>query len=99
MMTGREFRAIRRFNSISQADITAKTRYNSDSTVKAIERGDKVPIFYVNILSEILGLDLSIEANVRKELDGIPEKYFIPKKSTRIYYSFPKVFVAPPMLR
>jgi P4 family phage/plasmid primase-like protien len=76
MMTGREFRAIRRFNCIAQADITAKTRYYSDSTVKAIEKGDKVPAFYVNILSEILGLDLRIEANVRKELDGIPELRF-----------------------
>lgn len=94
-MTGSEFRAIRRFNSISQSDITAKTRYYSDSKVKEIEKGDKVPTFFVNILSEILGLDLRIEANFRKAFDGIPEKYFHPKKSTRIYYSFPKVFVAP----
>ncbi|MBS3999160.1 MAG: helix-turn-helix transcriptional regulator [Desulfobulbaceae bacterium] len=83
-MTGSEFRAIRRFNKFSQRTISAKTGiYVSDSAVKEIERGSKVPHFFVKILSWLMGLDLSKEDILRKQLDGIPEKFFHAKICTR----------------
>ncbi|MCO5251889.1 MAG: hypothetical protein M9949_10780 [Candidatus Kapabacteria bacterium] len=84
IMTGSEFRAIRRFNKYSQRTISEKTgMYMSDSAVKEMERGSKAPHFFVRILSSLIGLDLSKEDNLRKVLDGIPEKLFHAKISTR----------------
>lgn len=84
IMTGSEFRAIRRFNKLSQRTISEKTgMYVSDTAVKEMERGGYVPHFFVRILSSLIGLDLSKEDNLRKVLDGIPEKLFHAKISTR----------------
>ena|GEM_PF-3211158 len=84
IMTGSEFRAIRRFNKLSQRTISEKTgMYVSDSAVKEMERGGYVPHFFVKILSWLIGLDLSNEDILRKQLDGIPDKYFHAKICTR----------------
>ena len=94
-MTGSEFRAIRRFNKLSQRTISEETgMYVSDTAVKEMEKGNKVPHIFVRILSMLIGLDLSKEENLRKMLEGIPEKYFHANVSTRQYLKFPAVIVS-----
>lgn len=83
-MTGCEFRAIRRFNKISQRTISEETgMYVSDTAVKEMEKGSKVPHIFVRILSSLLGLDLTNEVILRHVLDRIPDKYFHAKICTR----------------
>jgi hypothetical protein len=97
-MIGSEYRAIRRFNSIRQIDIAEKSGFRSAQKICEVEQMQKVPFLFVHQLSELLNLDLTVEENVKKELVGIPERYFEKINYNRKpkYNNMPAVFVLKP---
>jgi len=73
MMTGQDFRNIRRANKISIRKICLATS-KSDFTIRHYERSNYVPSLYVNALGEIIKQDLTNPTRVEKILEEIPEE-------------------------
>ena len=80
-MNGIEFRAIRRFNNVSQEDLAYRLNLNSRRTVYTVEQQSAVPQKYIVALSEMIKVDLMNQKIADKILLEMPEKYF--KKQQR----------------
>lgn len=78
-MTGKEFKAIRMYNQISQEDVAFLIDRNSRHTVARMEKRPIVTQKYVKALSQLTGINLFDEKNVNNIYESIPEKYKITK--------------------
>jgi hypothetical protein len=75
LLSGMEFRAIRRFSRITQETISSYLGYNNTETVRQIERQELVPEKFCKILEFISQYDLSDREKVDELLQRIPQKY------------------------
>jgi len=75
LLSGMEFRAIRKFSRITQETISSYLGYNNTETVRQIERQELVPEKFCKILEFISQYDLSDREKVDELLQRIPQKY------------------------
>ncbi len=83
-MTGKELRAIRSFNRISQTELGVHCGYNSRDTIRKYEKSDFVPHMFVVALSKITGYDFTNEKKLEQYLTNIPIFEFEKYKSTSL---------------
>jgi transcriptional regulator with XRE-family HTH domain len=93
MLSGMEFRAIRKFSRITQETISSYLGYNNTETVRQIERQELVPEKFCKILEFISQYDLSDREKVDQLLEKIPQKYKEIRYQRRIdgFYAMYKV--------
>lgn len=84
-MNGKEFKAIRRFNKVSQIDVAYKLGLNTRRMLWEVENQSAVPSKYIAALSELIKVDLTNSKITEKILNEIPEKYFITEKRHSFY--------------
>lgn len=78
-MTGKEFRAIRMGNHITQDDVAIRV-FRGISTIRRIEKTDYVPQKYIQALSDILKVDLLNENKLEMIKKDIPGFYYEKNK-------------------
>lgn len=89
-MTGKELRALRSFNRISQTKLGEQCGYYSRDTIRKYEKSDFVPNKFVIALSQLTGYDFTNEKNLEKYLTKIPSSEFDKYKSKRFSSLFRK---------
>jgi transcriptional regulator with XRE-family HTH domain len=75
LLSGLEFRAIRKFSRITQETVSSYLGYNNTETIRQIERQELVPEKFCKILEFLSQYDLSDRAKVDELLNKIPQKY------------------------
>lgn len=80
-MTGLEFKAIRKFNQITQRDICEVVGWKTIQSCYDLEKRDVVPITLVNVLSKFIRKDLTKDDVLKEVLEQIPAKYFMTKRA------------------
>lgn len=70
-----EFRAIRKFNRITQKFISSYLGFCNTESVRQLERQELVPQKYVNVLQMLSGYNLSDRKAVDELLERMPQKY------------------------
>ena len=76
-MTGLEFKAIRRFNGISQYQICEKLNLACRQTVANWEAKESIPNRYIIALSELVQEDLMNEKKLRSAVSRVPKNVFM----------------------
>ncbi len=74
-MTGHQFRAIRRFNRISQDDICMYSQFSHRSSIYRLEQETRVPEKFVQILSKLVGYDFTDQQVTNQYFFQLPTKY------------------------
>jgi len=74
-MTGHQFRAIRKFNGISQETICNHSNYSHRASIYRIEQMPFIPQEFVNILSRLTRINLNDPQNVERYYMQLPTKY------------------------
>lgn len=75
-MTGREFRAIRMFNNISQKDIALKLGFSCRDSVRRYENKEFLPHNFEVVLSEIVGYDFTNPNKLKEYVEKLPNDVF-----------------------
>ena len=77
-MTGKQFQIIRRFHNIYRMEIAQLLGYNSSSTIKRLEKQERIPESYIKILAERSSLDFEKLCNdewINDYVAKIPQRY------------------------
>jgi transcriptional regulator with XRE-family HTH domain len=88
LLSGLEFRAIRKFSRITQETVSSYLGYNNTETIRQIERQELVPEKYCRILEFLSQYDLSDRAKVDELLNKIPQKYKEIRYNRRVDSTF-----------
>jgi len=83
MITGQQLMAILKFNKISYQKFAEYLGYKSFTVTHSLTKLEFIPYVVQKKLSEILGLDLFKEENLKLILESIPERYFIRTKKIK----------------
>jgi DNA-binding XRE family transcriptional regulator len=70
IMTGHEFKTIRRWNAITQDQIAKKIGRKSRATIYHLEQREIIPERYIILLSEMIRIDLIDEALAKKAYES-----------------------------
>lgn len=81
-MTGKELRAILKFNRIAYVSFAYMCGYKSKYLTNDLVRLDRVPSRYIIILGNYLKVNLLIRENLDKVLEEIPKRYFEDRKTS-----------------
>ena len=82
-MTGADFKAIRRFNRINQADVVVEIpRLRTRQAITELEKQKKVPERFVKVLSNLIGVNLMDEEFAKEYYSTVPDEF--KKLPTRI---------------
>lgn len=84
-MTGKEFKAIRKFNKVSQIDVAYRAGLNTRKSIWEVENQPTVPTKYIAVLSNFVKVDLTNSKIAENILKEIPEKYFLTEKKHSFY--------------
>ena len=82
-MTGKQFKAIRMYNQISQEEVANVIGRDSRHTVARMEKRPIVIHKYVKALSQLTGIDLFDDKTVNEIFESIPEKYKAERKRSQ----------------
>ena len=91
-MTGKELRAIRSFNGISQAKLAERSGYECRDTIRRYEKADFVPHKFVVALSELISYDFTSEKKLAEYLSRIPSFVYDKYKFRRTNSIYPMKF-------
>jgi predicted transcriptional regulator len=88
LLSGLEFRAIRKFSRITQETVSSYLGYNNTETIRQIERQELVPEKFCKILEFLTQYDLSNREKVEELLQRIPQKYKEVRYTRRVDTTF-----------
>ena len=72
-MKGRELRAIRLFNQISQIKLAHKLGYSTTDTIRKAEQQEFLPHSYVVAIKELVGIDFTNQKILDEYIQKLPE--------------------------
>jgi transcriptional regulator with XRE-family HTH domain len=77
-MTGEEFKAIRKYNRVSQRDLIGYLSYRSRYPIYELEKDEKVPEKFVRVLENLIGVKVSDPEIAKSYFEELPEKWKKP---------------------
>lgn len=90
-MNGKELRAIRMFNKISQIEFAKEIGYNTADTLRKVEDSMFIPKIYIDTISRLIGINFHDKHKLYLYLINLPNEVHCRYRKTANYYNKQKI--------